>query len=80
MVEFNGRDVVSDSKSSLQFEMKILREIDLMKYVNQLDDGNIETLQVRVMTYNSSKTNTKCVYAHGPACVSTDGFVKPVVT
>ena len=29
------------------------------------------------MTYNSSKTNTKCVYAHGAVCVSTDGFVKP---
>ena len=48
MVEFNAGDVVSDSNSKFTVsKMKILREIDLMKYVNQLDDGNIETLQVR---------------------------------
>ena len=29
------------------------------------------------MPYNSSKNNTRCVYAHGAVCVSTDGFVKP---
>ena len=48
MVEFNAGDVISDSNSKFTVsKMKILREIDLMKYVNQLDDGNIETLQVR---------------------------------
>tara|TARA_B100000900_G_scaffold215046_1_gene182133 strand:+ start:120 stop:1055 length:936 start_codon:yes stop_codon:yes gene_type:complete len=48
MVEFNAGDVVSDSNSKFTVsKMKILKEIDLMKYVNQLDDGNIETLQVR---------------------------------
>ena len=30
-----------------------------------------------MVDYNSSETNTKCVYAHGAVCVSTDGFVKP---
>jgi len=48
MVEFNAGDVVSDSNSKFTVtKLKVLKEVDLNKYINIIDDGNTETLQVR---------------------------------
>ena len=48
MVEFNAGDVVSDSIYKFTVsKLKVLEEIDLMKYVDDVGEGNIETLQVR---------------------------------
>ena len=48
MVEFAAGDVVSDSHNKFTVsKMKILKEIDLQQFADMLNDGNIETLQVR---------------------------------